>query len=138
MQELGKKISANSIDMIFTDPPYKEASLFLYGGLAELAQRVLKPGGSLITFAGHYAIFKINDLIRSNSDLRYHWQIIVKHNGSKSRMNSHKVWPYYKPLLWYYKLGADGNGNGPTMYHEADSRARKEVHWNRSSQNTLF
>ena len=108
METLGENIPGNSIDMIFTDPPYNEPSLSLYADLAKLADRVLKPGGSLITFVGHYAIFKINDLIRANSSLVYHWQIIVKHNGSKSRIHARHIWPYYKPLLWYYKPTIDG------------------------------
>ena len=103
MRNLGENIADNSIDLIFTDPPYNEISLTLYGDLAKLADRVLKPGGSLIAYVGHYAIFKINDLIRANSKLVYHWQIIVKHNGSKSRIHARRIWPYYKPLLWYYK-----------------------------------
>ena len=69
--------------MIFTDPPYKRPDLYLYGDLAKLAQLALKPGGSLVTFVGHYAIFEINDLIRANSDLIYHWQIVVIHEGGK-------------------------------------------------------
>ena len=108
MKILGENIADNSIDLIFTDPPYNEASLSLYGDLAKLADRVLKPGGSLITYVGHYALFKINDLIRSYSELVYHWQVIVKHNGSKSKIHARRIWPYYKPLLWYYKPTIDG------------------------------
>jgi 16S rRNA G966 N2-methylase RsmD len=108
MKTLGENIADNSIDMIFTDPPYNEASLSLYGDLARLADRVLKPGGSLITYVGHYAIFKINDLIRENSELVYHWQVIVRHSGSKSRIHARQIWPYYKPLLWYYKPTIEG------------------------------
>jgi 16S rRNA G966 N2-methylase RsmD len=108
METLGENIPDNSVDLIFTDPPYNEASLSLYANLAKLADRVLKPGGSLITFVGHYAIIKINDLIRDNSNLVYQWQIIVKHNGSKSRIHTRHIWPYYKPLLWYYKPTIDG------------------------------
>ena len=111
MQTLGENIPDNSIDLIFTDPPYNETSLSLYGDLARLADRVLKPGGSLVTYAGHYALFKINDLIRANSKLVYHWQIIVRHNGSKSRIHARQIWPYYKPLLWYYKPTIDGKCN---------------------------
>ena len=108
MKSLGENIANNSIDLIFTDPPYNEASLSLYGDLARLADRVLRPGGSLVTYAGHYALFKINDLIRSYSKLVYHWQIIVRHNGSKSRIHTRHIWPYYKPLLWYYKPTIEG------------------------------
>ncbi len=108
METLGENIPDNSVDMIFTDPPYNEASLSLYTDLAKLADRVLKQGGSLITFVGHYALFKINELVQANSELVYHWQIIVKHNGSKSRIHARHIWPYYKPLLWYYKPTIDG------------------------------
>ena len=77
--------------------------------LARLAEiQVLKPGGSLITYVGHYALFKINDLIRDNSELVYHWQIIVRHSGSKRRIHARRIWPYYKPLLWYYKPTIEG------------------------------
>ncbi len=108
METLGENIPDNSVDLIFTDPPYNEASLSLYGDLAKLGNRVLKPGGSLITYVGHYAIFKINDLIQANSELVYHWLIIVKHTGSKSRIHARHIWPYYKPLLWYFKPNIDG------------------------------
>jgi ParB family chromosome partitioning protein len=108
MKSLGENIADNSIDLIFTDPPYNEASLSLYGDLARLAERVLKPGGSLITYVGHYALFKINDLIRTNSELVYYWLIIVRHSGSKSRIHARHIWPYYKPLLWYYKPTIEG------------------------------
>ena len=47
METLGENIADNSIDLIFTDPPYNEASLSLYGDLAKLADRGRKPGGSL-------------------------------------------------------------------------------------------
>ena len=66
METLGENIPDNSVDLIFTDPPYNEASLSLYADLARLADRVLRPGGSLVTYVGHYAIFKINDLIQAN------------------------------------------------------------------------
>ena len=36
MKTLGENIPDNSIDLIFTDPPYNEASLSLYGDLAKL------------------------------------------------------------------------------------------------------
>jgi ParB/RepB/Spo0J family partition protein len=108
MKSLGENIANNSIDLIFTDPPYNENSLSLYADLARLADRVLKPGGSLVTYAGHYALFKINDQIRDNSKLVYHWLIIVRHSGSKSRIHARHIWPYYKPLLWYYKPTIEG------------------------------
>ena len=100
IQEKGLEIADNSIDLILTDPPYNEESIPLYGELAKLAQRVLKPGGSLITLVGHYAIFKIGKQI---TELEYHWQLVLKHNGHTAKMWKQRVWPKYKPMLWYYK-----------------------------------
>ena len=62
MRELGKQIADNTIDVIFTDPPYEKKYLQLYGDLAKLAQRVLKPGGSLVFFMGHFHEDEIEDL----------------------------------------------------------------------------
>ena len=52
-------IPDNSIDLIFTDPPYGEQYLYLYEDLARLAVRVLKPGGSLVFYAGHIILNKV-------------------------------------------------------------------------------
>lgn len=52
--ELSKGIPDNSIDMIFTDPPYHKEYLHLYEWLATEAERVLKPGGALLTYIGNY------------------------------------------------------------------------------------
>ena len=133
MQEKGLEIADNSIDLILTDPPYNEESIPLYGELAKLAQRVLKPGGSLITIIGHYALFKIGKQIEDNSELEYHRQLVLKHNGHTAKMWKQRVWPKYKPMLWYYKpckkknVFADkrngndnGNVNGPTMYSDIE------------------
>jgi ParB family chromosome partitioning protein len=120
MQEKGLEIADNSIDLILADPPYNEKSIPLYGDLAKLAQRVLKPGGSLITIIGHYALFKIGNQITDNSELEYHWQIVLKHNGHTAKMWKQRVWPKYKPMLWYYKRSGNGNSQGPTMYSDIE------------------
>jgi ParB/RepB/Spo0J family partition protein len=125
MREVGKATADGSIDLIFTDPPYKRGYLYLYGELAKLSQRVLKSGGSLVTFIGHYALFEIGKLIAENSQLQYHWQLIVKHNGRTARMWKQRVWPKYKPMLWYYKP-REGQ-NGPTMFSDIDDLIESEA-----------
>jgi hypothetical protein len=45
-------IPDSSIDLIFTDPLYRREYLPLYANLAEVADRVLKVGGSLVTYIG--------------------------------------------------------------------------------------
>jgi ParB-like chromosome segregation protein Spo0J len=49
-------IPDNSIDLIFTDPLYHREHLPLFMNLAEVADRVLKNGGSLVTYISQYAL----------------------------------------------------------------------------------
>lgn len=69
--EKSKEIPDNSIDLIFTDPPYE--TLYLYGELAKVAIRVLKPGGHLVIYVGGYELFEFiletNPLISPSSRL---------------------------------------------------------------------
>ena len=46
-RHLALDIPDGSIDLIFTDPPYSKKYLPLYGWLAFMAERILKPGGFL-------------------------------------------------------------------------------------------
>jgi 16S rRNA G966 N2-methylase RsmD len=98
------KLIDSSIDLIFTDPPYSDESLHLYKDLAKLADRVLKPGGSLITYFGQYALPIVLKYILENSSLDYWWQLCCIHSGR----HQDRVWNRYviadwKPLLWFVK-----------------------------------
>ena len=68
-----------SVDLIFTDPPYAPQEYPLYGGLAELAARVLVPGGSLVAYAPIYAL---GDLLpRLTPHLRFWSALTVRHTA---------------------------------------------------------
>ena len=97
-----KDIPDNSIDLIFTDPPYNRAWLPFYKALGKTAFRVLKEGGSLVTYAGTYALPQIFDYMK-NSRLKYWWQIMIKYTGSSTRIFYRNVIVTYKPLLWFTK-----------------------------------
>jgi len=97
-----KQIDDNSIDLIFTDPPYDKKSLHLYEELGFTAHRLLKEGGSLITFVGTYDIPKILELVQKNG-LKYWWVICVKHTGAHAHMMQKRVFVYWKPMLWFVK-----------------------------------
>jgi 16S rRNA G966 N2-methylase RsmD len=97
------EIADNSIDLIFTDPPYDAKSLNLYVDLAKMADNILKPGGSLITYVGQYMLPDILDLILHKSTLRYWWMICIKHTGGQSQMYQKKITVQWKPLLWFVK-----------------------------------
>ncbi len=96
------KVGDKSIDLIFTDPPYHKEWLPMYEPLGKLACRVLKEGGSLVMYAGHYALPQIFEYMK-NSGLKYWWEMVVKHNGSSRLLQNHHVYVMWKPLLWFVK-----------------------------------
>jgi hypothetical protein len=51
-----KKIVDNSIDLIFTDPPYEKKHLTIYDDLAKFAARTLVEGGSIVAYLRQYDI----------------------------------------------------------------------------------
>ena len=97
-------IPDNSIDLIFTDPPYGDKYLDLYEGLGKFANRVLKDGGSLVTFFGQHNMIKIGNIFE-NSGLTFAWQICVKHSGHSAMTMVHgsTISVKWKPLLWFIK-----------------------------------
>ena len=95
-------VADNSVSLIFTDPPYNKESIPLYGDLAEFGSRVLKPGGSLLVYCGHYALFDIGDLIRPH--LKFHWLLSDFHDGGRTRcLPGAGVKVFWKPILWLTK-----------------------------------
>ncbi len=95
-------IQDNSVSLIFTDPPYHNDKLSLFEDLAKQAARVLKEGGSLMTFVGQTNIPEICDYMR-NAGLEFHWPICVLHTGRASTMHSTKTMIEWKPILWFTK-----------------------------------
>lgn len=95
-------IPSNSIDLIITDPPYTEESLPIYTDLYKFADRVLKEGGSLLCYAGQYALDTILSL--NTTALQYWWLLVVQHSGFGTHaVHKQKIIPKYKPLLWFIK-----------------------------------
>jgi DNA modification methylase len=115
IEQSQNEISDNSIDLIFTDPPYGEEYLQLYQELAKLAARVLKPGGSLVFFVGHIILDKVigifnnklslnnNNNTNNSLDLKYWWAFAVKHSGLHTKIHPRYVFAEWKLLLWYVK-----------------------------------
>ena len=78
------KLKSNSVDLIFTDPPYDKESLRLYKDLGEMAFILLREGGSLITYFGQYTLPGIiNSLI--SAKLVFWWQLYILLEGQNSR-----------------------------------------------------
>ena len=100
-RELAKGIADESVDLIFTDPPYDRKAMPMYGELAEIAARILRPGGSLLAYAGHYLM---PDLIPAISkSLRFWWCCGVRHTSQATRMREYGIVVRWKPILWFVR-----------------------------------
>jgi 16S rRNA G966 N2-methylase RsmD len=101
--EIGKQIPNDSIDLILTDPPYGQASLPLYEQLGVFANRVLRDGGSLVTFSNYNKVQSYN--LIEKSGLNHVWDITVKLTGHTNLITVYGVQLdiRVKPLLWFIK-----------------------------------
>jgi len=100
-RELAKAIPDNSIDLIFTDPPYIQKHMHLYGWLAEEAARSLKPGGLLLCYVGTY--WKYNVIQDLGKHLDYFWDFIALNRGNRPIMWQRHVLAGYKSILAFSK-----------------------------------
>ena len=125
----------NSIDLIFTDPPYDADSIPLYEDLAVVAARVLKPGGSLLAYCGQYALPEI--LTSMSRHLRYWWLAGIKHQNNFSSLAGKKVYVCWKPLVWFVK---QTNGAEEFVMDMFDSKTPdKALHdWGQSGEEAAY
>ncbi|MCZ2153415.1 MAG: hypothetical protein LC114_05875 [Bryobacterales bacterium] len=68
---LNKLVKDGSADLFLTDPPYEKDAIALYGKLARLAQRKLKPGGLCAVFCGQLFFDQVFSEMTKHLD--YYW-----------------------------------------------------------------
>lgn len=101
-REVLADVGDQSVDLVFTDPPYDRESIAFYGPLAEFAARTLKPGGSLLAYCGHYALPEIISLMSEH--LKWHWLLGCYHrDGQHKSLPGVSVYVTWKPIVWFVK-----------------------------------
>ncbi len=100
-REVMAEMETDSVDMVFTDPPYDRAAVPMYEDLARLSARVLRPGGSLLCYAGHYALPDLFALMTPH--LKFWWPIALFYSGAARRLPGKFVFIEWKPVLWFVK-----------------------------------
>lgn len=123
------EIPDESIELIFTDPPYDRDAIPLFGDLAKEAARVLRPGGSLIAYCGHIQLPEVLGLMSGH--LRYWWVNACLHAGTASRMNKYGIKVTWKPMVWFVK---GSRGDVQTMLNDSVSGGQEKEHhaWQQS------
>jgi len=97
-----KDIPVNSIDLIYTDPPYEYKSLPIYDELAKVAATILKDGGILATNCPQEPRCQIIQFMKSRGLTRW-WEIAIILKGRWSTIRNKKVKVTWKPLLLFVK-----------------------------------
>ena len=137
---LSSSIPDESIDLIFTDPPYIKECIELYAWLSEEAARVLKPGGFCLAYVGTYWKYKVaQDL---GKHLTFFWDFISINQGNRPVMWQRHVLAGYKSILVFTKgnpVMPRGNildvwvgGGQDKRYHtwgQDESTARYYIQW---------
>ena len=97
-----KEISDNSVDLVFTDPPYEGDYLTIYDDLAKFANRNLVEDGSLVTYLIQS---ELPTIIRymENAGLSYYWIFATKLVGPFPREHDKHIVITWKPLMWFTK-----------------------------------
>lgn len=93
-------LEPESVDLIFTDPPYPKDFDGVWGTLARAAD-TLKAGRSLFTFCGHYQVPLVMETLRPS--VRWHWLCTVPNKGARPRIWGFHVEACFKPVLWFTK-----------------------------------
>ena len=101
-REMSKQIESNSIPLIFTDPPYRDADIWMYEPAGKIANRILTPGGSLICYINQFKLFEIGDMLRKS--LKPWSDFSIRLKGPKfPRHYDRQIVIKNKRLLWFVK-----------------------------------
>ena len=124
-------LRSNSVDLIFTDPPYGAEYIHLYHDLAVISNSILREGGSLVTYVGHYAIPKVIKMME-DAGLTYWWPIAVMLSGSFARYFPRQVTIKWKPLLWFVKGGELFGSDFLSDVVKSDTPSKELHEWEQS------
>jgi 16S rRNA G966 N2-methylase RsmD len=125
-------IKDNTIDWIFTDPPYPEESIGLYADMARSASKWLKPGGSVLAMAGQSFLPRVLAAL-AEGDLEYNWTLAyLTPGGQAAQMFPRKVNTFWKPVLWFTKGAYAGRWIGDVVKSDVNDNDKQFHHWGQS------
>lgn len=92
-----------TIDHIFTDPPYvKEQYFQAYSTLVKHAKRLLRPSGYLFTYCPQYRFDEIFGMLQQ-SGLKYYWMCPQLNSRETGMVYPRNAICLYKPILIFQK-----------------------------------
>lgn len=120
-----------NIDAILTDPPYPAEYLPVYADLADLANRVLKPGGSLFAMCGQSYLPEIMAILAER--MTYNWTLAyLTPGGQAPQIWQRKVNTFWKPVLWFTKGTYGGKWLGDVCKSDVNDNDKRFHFWGQS------
>ena len=95
------EIEDSSVDLCFTAPPYEKEALPIWGDLAEMCAKKLKPGGILMAYSGVLYLPEVYEMMGEH--LSYLWTAAIRHTGRIKLVRAVPIHQAWKPILVYYK-----------------------------------
>lgn len=128
-------IDDESIDLIFTDPPYDEEAAAIYQDIATLAASKLVKGGWLCAYTGHAHLPAVMKAFSETPGLTYAWTFCVVHSGGDLRFRKFKLQNGWKPIVaafkpplqvdweWFKDVVSGGKEKSDHPWQQAESEA---------------
>ena len=140
MRERTRPWPSDSVDMIFTDPPYTRKSIHLYGDLAALAARVLKPGHLLLCYCGALFLPEVFHALEERGEgLEWFWLFREHHRGGFPRMWKTHTLQAGKPILaWSKGKPRPSNWRWVVDEHRDGRRAKEHHPWQQDVAAALY
>ncbi|MGA2254594.1 MAG: DNA methyltransferase [Thermoguttaceae bacterium] len=96
---LWQRLADNSVDLFLTDPPYSEIGL--YGALAELAAKKLKPNRLCLAYCGIGYLPAVLEAMSKH--LQYHWIFACEFSGKSSMLYQLRIKNSWQPVVVFSK-----------------------------------
>ena len=129
-RELAKRIPDESIDLIFTDPPYPHEYIDCYSMLSEMAQRVLRNKGLLFCYSGQSFLPEV--INRLCEHMEYRWTISLLHGSSQIVWGKRAI-AGWKPILVYSKNGLGDD----TLIHDVVQPTHRDKRFHKWGQSSV-
>lgn len=138
-------LADNSIDLIWTDPPYPKEFLHCYEYLAREAMRVLKPGGFVLAMCGGGWLPKIYEFFEK-SGLQYFYEFHHKSTGDAPTVwrhyedrNAYPIVARSKPIIVYSKgPGRPRVGGVHNLFEATGVFSKMYHHWGQDVESARY
>lgn len=137
MRDVLADLEAESVDLVFTDPPYATVEQSAsYGALGAFAGKVLKPSRPCLAYSGQFWLPEAMAQLAEHLD--YWWVYAVVHTGAFHQLHARHVNEGWKPVLVYRRPGPDrpawvidtfGGGKREKSGHEWQQALGEAVYW---------